>query len=86
MWQIEFTKKAGKQFSKLDNQTKAEISKFLDKIIEANNPFISGKMLVGEFSGFWRYRVGKYRIICEIQNNKLVIEVISIAKRDKIYN
>jgi mRNA interferase RelE/StbE len=85
MWRVEFTAKAAKQFSKLDNQTQQAISHYLDRVLEAGDPTSFGKGLVGEFSGFWRYRVGKYRLICELQKNILLIEVISIGKRDKVY-
>ena len=84
-WSIEFTKKAEKQFSKLDRQTQQHIVDYLDKILTQDDPRIFGKALVGELSGFWRYRVGKYRVICEIQEHRLVIEVISVGKRDSIY-
>jgi mRNA interferase RelE/StbE len=86
MWRIEFTTKADKQFSKLDRQTQHEIIKYLDQIQKSQDAYSFGKALVGDLSGFWRYRVGKYRLICELQKDVLVIEIISIAKRDKVYN
>ena len=86
MWRIEFTSKATKQFGKLDRQTQQNISHYLDRLLETNDPQSFGKALVGNLSGLWRYRVGKYRIICEIQNNILLIEIISIGKRDSIYD
>ncbi|MCC6581969.1 MAG: type II toxin-antitoxin system RelE/ParE family toxin [Phycisphaeraceae bacterium] len=86
MWRIEFTAKAGKQFGKLDKQTQRDIVAYLDKILESEDPLSFGKPLVGDLSGFWRYRVGKYRLICEIMKKVLVIEVISIGKRDKVYD
>ena len=86
MWRIEISKKAEKEFSKLDYQSQREIKKYLDKLLEGQDPYRFGKALVGDLSGFWRYRVGKYRLICEIQKNVLIIEIISIARRDKIYN
>lgn len=84
-WKIEFTAKAAKQFAKLDHQTQREIGRYLDKILAAGDPLLFGKALVGDLSGFWRYRVGKYRIICDIQQQVLLIEIIAIGKRDGIY-
>ena len=84
-WQVEFTKRADKQFGKLDRTTQQQIVQFLDKLIDVNDPTTFGKALVGEFSGLWRYRVGKYRLICKFEHQKLVIEIISIGKRDKVY-
>lgn len=85
VWQVEFTQKAEKQFSKLDNQTRQAIADYLERIIAGGDPKNFGKALVGELSGFWRYRVGKYRLICELQKQKLIIEIISIGKRDSVY-
>mgnify|MGYP002784364365 CR=1 FL=1 len=85
-WRVEFTEKAAKQFAKLDRQTQANIIRYLDRILETSDPQMFGKPLVGDFTGFWRYRVGKYRIICEIEKSRLLIEVISVGKRDTIYD
>ena len=85
MWRIEFTNKAAKQFGKLDRQTQQEINSYLDRVLQSGDPTGFGKALVGDLSGFWRYRVGKYRIICEIMKDVLVIEVIALGKRDKVY-
>ena len=49
------------------------------------DPTQTGAMLTGSLAGLWRYRVGKYRLTCELKKNVLVIEVITIAKRDKVY-
>ena len=46
---------------------------------------IFGKALEGSLQGFWRYRVGKFRIICKIDNNKMIIVIIDIDYRSKIY-
>lgn len=85
MWKIEFTNAARKEFRKLNHQSQQVISRYLDKILERDDPYSLGKPLVGELSGYWRYRVDKYRIICEIHDNKLLIEIITVAKRDKVY-
>ena len=84
-WRIEFTAKAAKQFSKLDRKTQQEISDYLERLIKTKDPYSFGKALVGEFSGFWRYRVGKYRLICDIHGRKLLIEIIQLGKRDSVY-
>ena len=46
---------------------------------------VFGKALEGSLQGFWRYRVGKFRIICKIDNNKMIIVIIDIDYRSKIY-
>lgn len=84
-WQIKFSKHSKKSLSKLDKQTQYAILSYLNKILSSNSPYSFGKSLTGNLSGLWRYRVGKYRIICDIQNDLLIIEIITIDKREKIY-
>ncbi len=84
-WEIRFLDAARKQLKKLDRQTQLEINHYLDRLRAADDPRSFGKPLVGTLSGLWRYRVGKYRIICELQGKRLIIEIIEIGKRDKIY-
>ncbi len=85
-WQLEFTAKADKQFAKLDKQTQQSIVDYLDRVIASNNPTFFGKPLVGEYSGYWRYRIGKYRVICELLQGQLIVQVVRIGKRDSVYN
>ena len=86
MWRIEFSKESEKQFNKLDRQTQKEISKYLDKLLKNGNPYDFGKALIDNLSGFWRYRVGKYRLICKIHNDVLLVSILKIDKRDKVYH
>jgi mRNA interferase RelE/StbE len=85
MWRVEFTEKAQKQFDKLDRQTQSDIVRFLSRLEQQSDPSVFGKALVGEFSGLWRYRVGKYRLICDIQHQRLIVEILMLGKRDSIY-
>ena len=84
-WRVEFTAKAERQFGKLDKQTQREVITYMERVLKSGDPQQFGKPLVAEWSGFWRYRVGKYRIICDIQHQTLLIEIISVDKRDKVY-
>ena len=68
-WKIEITHTAERQIKKLDRLTQQSIIEFLRKrIAAAENPRQWGKPLHGEKRGLWRYRVGDYRIICDIQH------------------
>ena len=59
---------------------------WLEKNIEGcENPRLHGKGLVGDKSGEWRYRIGNYRIICEIQEKEIVVLVLEIGHRREIY-
>ncbi|MGA7675554.1 MAG: type II toxin-antitoxin system RelE/ParE family toxin [Rhizomicrobium sp.] len=86
-WTISYTATARKQLRKLDKQAARRILDFLDeRIAGAQNPRDTGKVLTGPLLGtFWRYRVGHYRIICEIQDGKLCVLVVEIGHRRDVY-
>lgn len=85
-WSIEVTKTAAKQLSKLDRNEAKQISSFLrERIISLSNPRDLGKALTGNMAGLWRYRVGDFRVICEIQDNQLVVLVVELGHRREIY-
>ena len=87
VWRIELTATAAKQLGKLDKNDAKRITKFLRERLEsADDPRSAGKALTGPQLGtYWRYRVGDYRIICDIQDRVLVILVIGIGNRRDIY-
>lgn len=85
-WQIDFSPKAFKQLRKLDKVTQEHINRFLLRLLASDDPRSSGKQLSANLSRYWRYRVGKYRLICEIHDQEITIEVITIGKRDSIYD
>ncbi|MCL2024657.1 MAG: type II toxin-antitoxin system RelE/ParE family toxin [Coriobacteriia bacterium] len=81
-----FDTKAEKQFSKLDRPVQKRILKWLDSNIQGcENPRLFGKALEGEYKNLWRYRVGKYRLIADIQDGCFRILVVKIGKRGDIY-
>jgi mRNA interferase RelE/StbE len=85
-WRVYFSPHAEKQFAKLDPQTQRLIRDFLrHRVLASGDPLQFGKSLTGSLSGIWRYRVGKYRILCDVQRQEMTIEVITIAKRDTVY-
>ena len=85
-WKIEFDTKAQKQFDKLDKQSQKKVQSYLNKdILNLEHPKLFGKDLRNNKKGLWRYRVDKFRIICKLEENKLIILVVAIAKRDVVY-
>lgn len=86
-WTIRYTETAAKQLRKLDKPVARRILGFLDeRIAKAQNPRDSGKALTGPaFGVYWRYRVGDYRIICDIQEDTVCILVIEIGNRREVY-
>ena len=76
---------AKKQLKNLDFTIQKRIAKFIDNLDGLENPRIKGKSLAGNLSGFWRYRVGDYRIICDIVDNEITIYILDISHRSKSY-
>ena len=85
-WTIEYSDTAKRQLKKLDKQIARRIADYMDeRVVGSGNPRSTGKMLTGSLGGFWRYRVGDCRVICDIQNKKLRILVLQIGNRREIY-
>ncbi|EQB10250.1 type II toxin-antitoxin system RelE family toxin [Novosphingobium lindaniclasticum] len=85
-WRIELSTSAEKSLSKLDRQTAKRIITFLrERVAAGEDPRASGKALSGPLAGRWRYRVGDYRIVCEIEDGRLVVLVLTVGHRSAIY-
>jgi mRNA interferase RelE/StbE len=85
-WQIDYTSTALKQLGKLDKPAAKRIIDFMDERIAAlQDPRETGKALMGAMlSAYWRYRVGDYRLVCDIQDNALCILVIEVGNRKDV--
>ncbi len=85
-WTIEYTETALNQLRRQDKQIAHRIVDYMHKrVATLTNPRSVGKALTGPLGGFWRYRVGNYRIICDIQTQALHVLVVRIGSRDKVY-
>ena len=82
---VVFAEKAKKEFLKLDKTVQKQIQTFIQKLQDMEDPRSTGKGLVGNLAGLWRYRVGDYRLVCEIDDGTIVITVIRIAHRKEVY-
>ena len=86
-YRVEYTPKAVKQLIKLDKYTRNLIYAWIDKNLQdCENPRIHGKALTANRSGQWRYRIGDYRLICNIQEEKITILVLEVGHRKNIYD
>ena len=86
-YRVESTKTFDKQFKKLDKYTQLLIQRWIMKHLHGcDDPRSIGKALKGKSSGQWRYRIGDYRLICFIEDKKLVILALSIGHRREIYS
>jgi mRNA interferase RelE/StbE len=85
-WQIEFSETSEKQLKKLDHQVQKNILKYLEKRIKTDeDPKRYGDPLRDSLAGLWKYRIGDHRIICEIQEKKIVVLVLRVGHRNKVY-
>ena len=85
-YHVEFAKRALKDLKKLDKSTAALILGWVRKNLEGcADPRVHGKGLTANRSGEWRYRVGDYRLLAEIQDGKLVILMLTIGHRSEVY-
>ena len=85
-YEVQFTKRAMKDLKKLDRSTSALILGWVRKNLEnCENPRLHGKGLTANRSGQWRYHVGDYRLLAEIEDNIITILILNIGHRSDIY-
>ncbi len=85
-WTIEFEPTALKELHKLGLEPKRRIARTLEqRIATLDDPRSLGTALVGEWSGYWRYRIGDYRVIARIEDERVVILVVRVAHRREVY-
>jgi mRNA interferase RelE/StbE len=84
-YELRFTATAVKQLRKLDRATAVRIADYLEAVAALDDPTVRGKNLTGEYSGIWRYRIGGYRALCDIDKRTLLILTLEISHRSKRY-
>ena len=85
-WRIEFEPAARRELDKLDNTVARRILKFLyQRVGKLDDPRRIGERLQGTLSEFWKYRVGDYRLICSLKDDRLVVIVLRVGHRREVY-
>ncbi|MBQ3653104.1 MAG: type II toxin-antitoxin system RelE/ParE family toxin [Synergistaceae bacterium] len=85
-YRVDYDKKADKQLRKMDLSVSSRIYDWIGKNLEGcEDPRAYGKALKGTWEGYWRYRVGDYRIIADIQDDKILILVTEVGHRREVY-
>ena len=86
VWKIEYLKSIQKEVRKIDRKEQQRIKEYLEeKVAKLEDPRELGKALKGEFKELWRYRIGNYRAICEIQDKTITVLVVHIGHRKDVY-
>lgn len=86
VWTIKYTEIAAKQMKKLDKKVSNQIDKYLtERVAKQKDPTVFGKALLHDKSGLWRYRVEDYRIICQLEDRELLVLVLQVGHRKRVY-
>lgn len=85
-YKLVLSNRARKQLKKMDRLVSVMLlDELLNKYDGLENPRQHGKALKGELKKYWRYRIGNYRIICDIQDDKMIVLALEIGHRNEIY-
>lgn len=84
-WTIELDDGARRAFRKIAREQADRITRYLEELTALEDPRQRGKALTGSLKGLWRYRVGDYRIVVRIFDERLVVLVLTLAHRREIY-
>jgi mRNA interferase RelE/StbE len=85
-WRVEISRTAEKQIQKLNRTAQESLIRFLrERVQPADNPRQLGRPLHGDKGGLWRYRVGDYRLICDIQDERITVLAVRVGHRKDVY-
>jgi mRNA interferase RelE/StbE len=85
-WSVEFTDLMEKKLDKLDDETRRRIVRyFRQSVVQHPDPTQLAEPLKGEYAGLWRFRIGDYRVICDIQKKRLLVLALDLGHRSKVY-
>lgn len=86
-YSVEYTPQAVKSLRKLDQQTRRLILSWIEKnLVGCEDPRQHGKGLTANRSGQWRYRIGDYRLLAEIEDDRVLILILRVGHRSEVYN
>ena len=87
LWRVEFIAEAARELHKLGRQAERLILHYLrQRIATSDDPRRFGRPLTGDLKGFWRYRVGDYRIVASIESDRMVVLVVTVGHRREVYD
>jgi mRNA interferase RelE/StbE len=87
IWRVEFLADAARDLRKLGSDAERSILRYLrERIAVADDPRRFGRPLTGDLKGFWRYRVGHYRIVASIEDDRFIVLVVTVGHRREVYD
>ncbi len=85
-YSVETTPRFDREFKKLDRFTQRMLKAWIEKqLVGCDDPRASGKPLTANRKGQWRYRIGDYRLICAIEDDRLIVLALSVGHRSIVY-
>lgn len=86
VWRVEFDRAAARDLKKLGSEAERRVLAYLrSRIAGSNDPRRIGQPLTGDRQGLWRYRVGDYRIVAAIEDDRFVVLVVTVGHRREVY-
>jgi mRNA interferase RelE/StbE len=87
IWRVEFGRDAARDLRKLGRSVQADILRYLrTRIATAEDPRRFGKPLTGDLKGLWRYRMGAFRIVAKIEDERFIVLVLTVGHRREVYD
>ncbi|HKM87661.1 MAG TPA: type II toxin-antitoxin system RelE/ParE family toxin [Xanthobacteraceae bacterium] len=87
IWRVEFDRDAARDLRKLGAEAERAILRYLrQRIATSEDPRRFGRALTGDLKGLWRYRVGAYRIVAAIEEDRFVVLVVTVGHRREVYD
>lgn len=84
-WRVETTAEFDRSIRKVDRTVASSIISYLEALLELEDPRQRGKVLAGERRGYWRYRVGEYRVLVRLEDDRMVVLAIGVGHRSEVY-
>ena len=86
VWRVEFDRAAARELRKLGPDAERRVLRYLrERIASREDPRRLGHALTGDLQGLWRYRVGDYRIVASIEDDRFVVLVVTVGHRREVY-
>jgi mRNA interferase RelE/StbE len=86
IWRVEFDRAAVRDLRRLGSDAESRVLRYLrERIVGSTDPRRSGHALTGDRKGLWRYRIGDYRIVAAIEDNRFVVLVVAVGHRREVY-